>query len=67
MSVSSNRSAMIMILSLGLSSPVAFSQNIRLSPEDSLETVIAKAADVGRRLGRSPGSAMRSPHSSILA
>ena len=46
MSVSSNRSALIMILSLALSSPVAFSQNIRLSPEDSLETVVAKAADV---------------------
>jgi alpha-L-fucosidase len=35
-----------MILSIGLSSVFAFSQNIRLSPDDSLETVIAKAADV---------------------
>jgi alpha-L-fucosidase len=46
MSVSSNRSAIIIILSLGLSSAIAFSQNIRLAPDDSLETVIAKAADV---------------------
>ena len=46
MSASSNRSAIVMILSIGLSSAVAFSQNIRLSPDDSLEAVIAKAADV---------------------
>ncbi|MGD0464698.1 MAG: alpha-L-fucosidase [Tepidisphaeraceae bacterium] len=35
-----------MILSLGLSSAFAFPQNICLSPQDSLETVVAKAVDV---------------------
>jgi alpha-L-fucosidase len=35
-----------MVLSLGLASAFAFAQNICLSPQDSLETVVAKAADV---------------------
>ena len=46
MKVSSIRSAIVMMLPIGLSSAIAFSQNIRLSADDSLETVIAKAADI---------------------
>src|SRR5450755_387830 len=46
MNLSTNRSVLVMILSLGLSSAFAFSQNISLSPQDSPETVVEKAVAV---------------------